>query len=128
MSSLDAVGIISKNLKESAKFYMLLGMELKQVGGPDHLEATMPAGVRLMVDSEDLIKKLNPDWQRPTGSGIVLCFKQNSPADVDRKYEEIISSGFATIKEPWDAFWGQRYASVYDPDGNQVDIFANIEG
>ena len=26
--------------------------------------------------------------------------------------------------EPFDAFWGQRYAQVKDPDGNPVDIFA----
>ena len=29
-------------------------------------------------------------------------------------------------KEPWDAFWGQRYASVKDPDGNQIDLFAPL--
>jgi uncharacterized glyoxalase superfamily protein PhnB len=27
---------------------------------------------------------------------------------------------------PWDAFWGQRYATVLDPDGNQVDLFAPL--
>lgn len=24
----------------------------------------------------------------------------------------------------WDAFWGQRYATALDPDGNAVDLFA----
>ena len=28
--------------------------------------------------------------------------------------------------EPWDAFWGQRYATVLDPDGNSVDLFAAL--
>jgi uncharacterized glyoxalase superfamily protein PhnB len=28
--------------------------------------------------------------------------------------------------EPWDAFWGQRYATAKDPDGNHVDLFASI--
>jgi uncharacterized glyoxalase superfamily protein PhnB len=27
---------------------------------------------------------------------------------------------------PWDAFWGQRYATVLDPDGNSVDLFAAL--
>ncbi len=31
-------------------------------------------------------------------------------------------------KEPWDAFWGQRYAQAKDPDGNVVDLFAPLEG
>ena len=29
---------------------------------------------------------------------------------------------------PWDAFWGQRYAQVKDPDGNVVDLFAPLQG
>jgi hypothetical protein len=28
--------------------------------------------------------------------------------------------------EPWDAFCGQRYAEVEDPDGNVVDLFAPL--
>jgi hypothetical protein len=31
-------------------------------------------------------------------------------------------------KEPWDAFLGQRYAVVSDPDGNHVDLFAPLQG
>jgi hypothetical protein len=30
--------------------------------------------------------------------------------------------------EPRDAFWGQRYASVHDPDGNAVELFASLPG
>jgi len=26
----------------------------------------------------------------------------------------------------WNAFWGQRYACVLDPDGNQIDLFASL--
>ncbi|MCZ6462364.1 MAG: glyoxalase, partial [Actinobacteria bacterium] len=25
-----------------------------------------------------------------------------------------------------DAFWGQRYATVLDPDGNAIDLFAPL--
>jgi len=28
---------------------------------------------------------------------------------------------------PWDAFWGQRYATDYDPDGNGVGLFAPLD-
>jgi hypothetical protein len=31
-------------------------------------------------------------------------------------------------KEPWDAFLGQRYAVVADPDANHVDLFAPLQG
>ncbi len=54
------------------------------------------------------------------GGPAFLC---PSPADVDAKYADLAALGHGH-KEPWDAFRGQRYASVKDPDGNQIDLFA----
>jgi len=124
--SLDAIGIVSKNIKDSVKFYEILGVSLKETGGPDHLEGTTPSGVRIMLDSAHLMKKINPDWKEPTGCGIILCFKQESPKHVDELFDKVTQAGFRSIKAPWDAFWGQRYSSVQGPDGNQIDIFAPL--
>lgn len=38
----------------------------------------------------------------------------------------MIAEGFNGKKEPWDAFWGQRYAQIEDPDGHTVDLFAPL--
>lgn len=124
--SLDAIGIVSNNLAQSIKFYGLLGVELKTTGGEDHLEGATPSGVRIMVDSVELMKKLVSDWQAPTGSGIILCFKQDSAELVNQLFTKMVDSGFEAIKEPWDAFWGQRYSCIKDPDGNQIDLFATL--
>ena len=35
-------------------------------------------------------------------------------------------AGHASKTAPRDAFWGQRYAQVIDPDGNVVDLFARL--
>jgi uncharacterized glyoxalase superfamily protein PhnB len=35
-------------------------------------------------------------------------------------------AGGSSHKEPWDAFWGMRYGQVEDPDGNVVDLFADL--
>jgi len=43
---------------------------------------------------------------------------------MDALYERIVGSGYKGHRQPWDAFWGQRYAQVVDPDGNLVDLFA----
>jgi len=45
---------------------------------------------------------------------------------VDELYARVRAAGFDTEKEPWDAFWGQRYAQVRDPDGVPVDLFAPL--
>jgi uncharacterized glyoxalase superfamily protein PhnB len=38
----------------------------------------------------------------------------------------MVAAGFSGHLEPWDAFWGQRYASLQDPDGTTVDLFAAL--
>lgn len=124
--SLDAIGIVSQDIAKSVRFYGMLGVELKEAGGPDHYEGATASGVRIMVDSVELMKQLNPEWQPPTGNAIILCFKQESPAEVDDLHTRLLQAGYLSVKEPWDAFWGQRYASVKDPDGNQVDLFAAL--
>jgi len=124
--SLDAIGIISKNIRDSVQFYKILGVDLVEVGSPEHLEGRTTGGVRIMLDSVELVKKINPDWKEAVGSRVVLCFVQESPEDVDKLFNNIIRAGFKVIKKPWDAFWGQRYCSVEDPDGNQIDIFAAL--
>jgi uncharacterized glyoxalase superfamily protein PhnB len=80
--------------------------------------------VRLLLDSAALIKKFEPDYEKVRGSGVSLCFKQESREKVDHLYAAITAAGFHGKKAPWDAFWGQRYACVLDPDGNQIDLFA----
>jgi catechol 2,3-dioxygenase-like lactoylglutathione lyase family enzyme len=124
--NLDAIGIIAADTAKSVAFYALLGVQLKQAGGAEHFEAATPSGVRIMLDSVALIRSFDPDWKKPSGSGVVLCFKQATAADVDRLYAAILAAGHHGKKSPWDAFWGQRYACVLDPDGNQIDLFAPL--
>ncbi len=129
MIQLDAIGIVAKDIERSLQFYGLLGVPVPTVhaeAGQDHVEAKLPNGLRLMFDSESLIQQISPDWQKPAGQGMALAFLCESPADVDAAYASVIAAGFAGGKEPWDAFWGQRYAQVIDPDGNSVDLFAPL--
>jgi uncharacterized glyoxalase superfamily protein PhnB len=124
--SLDAVGIVSENLPRSLAFYKLLGLEFNRFGDGDHYEAQTPSGVRIMLDSLALVLQFSPDFKKPNGSGVVMAFKQKDAAEVNKLHDEITSAGFKSVKAPWDAFWGQRYACVSDPDGNQVDLFATL--
>ncbi|MGZ3788979.1 MAG: VOC family protein [Bacteriovorax sp.] len=127
MMKLEAIGIVAKNVSESIQFYRLLGLDFPELkDGEDHIEAQTPSGLRIMLDSEDLMKKLKPDWVRPVGQSMTLAFRCDSAKQVDETYKKIVASGHKGSTEPWDAFWGQRYASVLDPDGNAVDLFAPL--
>ena len=37
-----------------------------------------------------------------------------------------VEAGHTSRSDPFDAFWGQRYATVLDPDGNPVDLYAAL--
>ncbi|AYF45745.1 glyoxalase-like domain protein [Halobacteriovorax sp. BALOs_7] len=121
--NLSAIGIACESLEDSIKFYENFGLNFTQIGD-EHYEATTKSGLRLMLDSYDLMKKINPSWERPIFPGITLCFEQDNPQSVDNLVNKLKDKDVIIEKEPWDAFWGQRYASVKDPDGNQIDIFA----
>ena len=124
MPQLDAIGIVSSDLARTREFYGLLGIEFAE--GEDHVEATMPNGLRLMIDTEDVVRSFNPEWSRATGNQLALAFACESPADVDELYAKVVAAGFDGEKEPWDAFWGHRYAQLRDPDGVPVDLFAAL--
>jgi uncharacterized glyoxalase superfamily protein PhnB len=124
---LNAIGIVASDMAESIRFYRVLGLDMPETPGEGHVEASMPSGVRLMLDSEETILSFRPDWKRETGNQISLAFECESPAEVDELYARITEAGFQGEKEPWDAFWGQRYAQLQDPDGVPVDLYAALE-
>jgi uncharacterized glyoxalase superfamily protein PhnB len=130
MPQLNAIGVIVSDLIKAAAFYRRLGLafpEDSELEGQGHVEASLPSGLRFMLDSEETIRSFDPDWTWPSGGQRVgLAFLCDSPKDVDRVYEELIAAGAGSHREPWDAFWNQRYAQVTDPDGNVLDLFAPL--
>jgi uncharacterized glyoxalase superfamily protein PhnB len=125
MADLRAIGIVSADTARSIAFYRLLGVDFPE-DGEGHIEATLPSGTRLMLDSEDVIRSFRPDWTREVGNQLALAFECTSPAEVDELYARVQAAGFDAEKEPWDAFWGQRYAQLRDPDGVPVELFAAL--
>jgi uncharacterized glyoxalase superfamily protein PhnB len=109
-------------------FYRLLGLEIPaEADGEPHVEVTLPGGLRLAWDTIETVRSFDPTWTPASGGHRMgLAFLCKTPADVDRAYAEIVALGYHGHKEPWDAFWGQRYALVHDPDGNGVDLFAPL--
>jgi uncharacterized glyoxalase superfamily protein PhnB len=130
MPELDSVGVIVSDLERAAAFYRQLDLEFPDPLDPEghgHIEATTRSGLRFMLDTQDTIREFDPAWTPPTGGHrIAAAFACKSPAEVDRVYKDLIAHGGKAHREPWDAFWGQRYAQVHDPDGNVVDLFAPL--
>jgi len=124
---LDAVSVTSGNFAKTAEFYSLLGFNFpKFAADAKHLEPVCePGEVRLMIDERGLIQSITGKPPLPpTHSSFAI--KCDSPKQVDAAVKSIGAAGFTVVKEPWDAFWGERYAIVADPDGYMVDVFAAL--
>jgi catechol 2,3-dioxygenase-like lactoylglutathione lyase family enzyme len=126
MPQLNAIGIVSSDMAQSIRFYRLLGVEIPDTPGEGHVEAFLPNGVRFMLDTEETITSFRPEWTRATGNQMSIAFECASPAEVDEVYARAVAAGFHGDLEPWDAFWGQRYAQLLDPDGLGVDLYAAL--
>ena len=127
-ASFEAIGIVARDLSASLAFYRLLGLEFPEgAESAPHVEATLPGGIRFMIDTVETIHSFDPEWQPASGGPqVAIAFRCDSPSDVDETFRELVEGGATPHKEPWDAFWGQRYAQVRDPDGNAVDLFAAL--
>lgn len=126
---IDAVGVSSSDFGKSVDFYEALGFSFPKYSEEDqHLEPETPEGsARLMIDSVALMTDLIGEAPRP-GNHSSFAIQYDSPAEVDAVSERVKEAGFTVVTQPWDAFWGQRYAVVQDPDGYRVDLFAALDG
>jgi uncharacterized glyoxalase superfamily protein PhnB len=127
VSNLNAIGIAVSDMAASIRFYRLLGLDVPETPDEGHVDAFLPNGVRFMLDSEDVMRSFREDWTRQTGNQVGIALECGSPAEVDETYARVSEAGFHGEKEPWDAFWGQRYAMLLDPDGVEVSLYAPLE-
>jgi catechol 2,3-dioxygenase-like lactoylglutathione lyase family enzyme len=124
----DMIGLVVRDMRASLNFYRTLGLLVPE--GKDtepYVDVTTTNGYRISWNTVEMIKQIDPTWTEPTGGPrIELAFKCDSPSEVDATYDKLTTAGYHGHKRPWDAFWGQRYAIVDDPDGNHVSLFAAL--
>lgn len=124
-AKLEVVGIAVKSMAESLRFYRLLGMEIPDGRESEqHVEVTLD-GMRFAWDTVEVLKGVYNEWnEQPAGHRVELAFRCEGRDEVDSLYSTVVEQGYRGHKPPWDAFWGQRYAIVEDPDGNLISLFA----
>ncbi|AIE85870.1 glyoxalase/bleomycin resistance protein/dioxygenase [Fimbriimonas ginsengisoli Gsoil 348] len=121
------IGLTVHDMAESIRFYRTLGLDIPDPDGGPYHDVTLEGGIRLSWNSVEMMREIEPDWKEPTGQRMTLAFLCESSAQVDTRHQALVDAGFTSHKAPWDAFWGQHYAQVLDPDGNIVDLFSPIE-
>lgn len=121
------IELVPADLQRSLDFYRLIGLAVPEPDGP-HVEVDLPGGNKLAFDTEEVIAGMHPGWTPPTSTGrVALAFGLTAPADVDALFAKLTDAGHPATLKPFDAPWGQRYATVTDPDGTSVDLFAALD-
>lgn len=121
----NGIGLAVADMAAALAFYRDLGLDLPAEADKEpHAEAVLPGGIRLMFDTHESLRTFDPDFRPPTGEGASLAFLCADAAEVDAVHDAMVAAGHRSVQHPWDAAWGQRYALLADPDGNQIDLFA----
>jgi predicted lactoylglutathione lyase len=124
-----AFEVVVDDMAASCAFYRSLGVEVPE--GADvqpSVDIWLVPGVQMLcLEDARKYREEYPYWVPPVGEGrVTLGFLCDSPEDVDATWQKLISTGYRSRVEPWDATWGMRYAGVFDPDGTAVDFFAPL--
>ena len=127
---LGQLNLVVADMATSVRFYRRLGLVIDDRGawGAHHVEAVLPNGFKLELDSETFARRWDAGWRGERRPGRnVIGFGLPSREAVDARYADLVAAGYASQQPPLDAFWGARYAIVEDPDGNPIGLMSPID-
>ena len=120
------VTILTDDVPSMKSFYKdVLGFEVNEDLG-DYVEF-VNEGVRFAVCTRHVMHEgtKHPSYRVPgTGQAFELAFPLDSPEEVDRAYDEVVSKGATPVKGPEMMPWGRRTAFFADPEGNIHELYS----
>lgn len=122
---MDAVGVVVADMHKAITFYRRLGCQFEGDPGSGHVVSDL-GGMRLVLETEQAIRSLGWDVdQDAPRTGVTLGVSCGTAAEVDELYAWLDEDGFG-FRAPIDAPWGHRLATVQDPDGTHIGIYAPL--
>lgn len=123
----DQVNLVVTDMEATVAFYRRLGLNIPDTT-PDfqghHRSAEVSGQIDLDFDSVEFARHWNHGWNGGMG---VVGFRVETRERVDEIYRDLTGAGYKGQQEPYDAFWGARYAVVEDPDGNSVGLMSPVD-
>jgi len=107
----------------SAKFYRKIGFELVR-DTEDHSVVALDGFEITLVNMRDEDKFAQDSMAAEKGRGMYVYIHVD---DVDKKYQELITSGVQPATEPKDWEWGNREFILKDPDGYKLCFWQPIK-
>jgi catechol 2,3-dioxygenase-like lactoylglutathione lyase family enzyme len=130
---LDQVNLVAGDIDATIAFYRRLGLPVSDSlddwppgSGARHVEVALGNGMSFELDNVKSGSVWHGGVRDATRGGptAVIGFALESRDAVDVLYAELTRAGAVGRQEPYDAFWGARYAVVADPDGNDIGLMS----
>jgi predicted lactoylglutathione lyase len=121
VEGLAQVNLVVTDLARAKEFWVLLGYE----STPRHLHAAVlsfPNGMTLVLHEPEFARHWDPAFAGSAPGSTVVDINLSSRESVDEVFERLVGAGFRGSVEPWDTFFGARYAIVCDQDGHRVGL------
>ncbi len=121
MDGLAQVNFIVTDLERAKEFWALLGWQ----STPRHPNAAVlsfPNGMNLVLHEPEFARLWDPAYAGPNAGSTVVDVNLSSREAVDETHACVVAAGHTSSVDPWDTFFGARYAIVCDPDGHRIGL------
>ncbi|MGB0112543.1 MAG: VOC family protein [Ilumatobacteraceae bacterium] len=121
MQGLAQVNLIVTDLERAKSFWEVLGFSW----APRHPKAAVISfenGMNLVVHEPDFARLWDPAYSGPSAGSTVIDINVPSRHAVDALHDRVVGAGYHSSVEPWDTFFGARYAIVCDADGHRIGL------
>lgn len=126
MEGLAQVNLIVSNLERAKEFWAVLGWD----SSPRTSKAavlTFPNGMNLVLHEPEFAQLWDPSYDGRAAGSTVVDLNLSSRTAVDDTHARVVAAGFANSVEPWDTFFGARYAIVCDADGHRIGLKSPLD-
>lgn len=121
IKAIDYTVIFARDMAAMRRFYAdVLGFSLIRELSPDWIE------YRVGNNTLAKPKRTAGDAPLPQGSAALQLAFKVLPDEVDRCAAELLGKGITLLSPPTDQRFGHRTLFFRDPDGNVVEVFADI--
>ena len=122
---IDQVNIVVRDAAATAEFLNGLGIPVPSTDSAwDAHHRNVPADSTFAIDLDSTAFAAH--WGGlPTGySGVVLEVRVDDRREVDQLHERALTLGARSVRAPYDAFWGSRFALVEAPGPAYVGLIS----
>jgi catechol 2,3-dioxygenase-like lactoylglutathione lyase family enzyme len=121
--AIDYTVIFARDLAAMRRFYEdVLGFRLRRELSPGWIEYGIGDNTLALARPS----RTATDAPTPAGSAALQLAFKVSVADVDRCADELARRGVTLLSPPTDQVFGHRTLFFRDPDGNLLEVFAEI--